>query len=127
MFSVSYWEVPSFLSSFCMRPLFSITYWEVPLAPLFSKSHWEAICTLRFRGAEAFARSVGGVAVTFAGVTALRRTSIALLAYSYWLEKSRNKVSFASSEKLSLADNVPSDSPTPQGWSLRQVPVGGSG
>ena len=34
-----------------------------------------------------------GVRVTFAGTTVLRGAFIAILAYTYWLEKSRDKLS----------------------------------
>ena len=42
----------------------------------------------------------GGVGVTSSGVVVLRRAFISLLAYTYWLDLSRDKLSFADPEAL---------------------------
>ena len=42
-------------------------------------------------------KRVGGVGVTSAGVTVLRRSFISLLAYTYWLELSSRQIVIAGS------------------------------
>ena len=86
----------------------------------------ETNCTIKFFWCGVILKECGGIGVTSAGVTVLRRAFIALLAYTYWLEKSRDKVSFASSDALGLTYEFPSGSHTQGGWSLRRPANGES-
>src|ERR1039458_651468 len=138
-FSSTYWEVPfcpcvfntllgdSFI--FNIFIVFALCFQQLigrfHLPFIFNKLA-EANCAFKISWCRVIFKESGGVGVTSAGVTVMRRAFIALLAYTYWLEKSRDKVSFVSSDALGPTYEFPSGSHTQGGWSLRRPANGES-
>ena len=94
VFSACYWEVPSFITSFLYAPLVFNNLLGGSTAPFIFHKSLGGKLHLKISWCGVILKEHGGVGVISAGATVVRRAFIALLAYTNWLDLSRDKVSF---------------------------------